>query len=48
LLCRIVIQRRPLFRPWKSFRDQADHQSGIGPSVIGFAPESVIAFNTEQ
>jgi len=28
--CRVVIQRRPLFELWKSFRDQADHESGIG------------------
>jgi hypothetical protein len=45
---RIVIQRRTLFRLWKSFRDQGDHESGIGRLMIGFAPESVIAFNPER
>jgi hypothetical protein len=29
--CRVVIQRRPPLGLWKSFRDQADHESGIGP-----------------
>jgi hypothetical protein len=46
--CRVVIQRRPVFRLWKSFRDQADHESGIGQSVIGFPPESATAFNPER
>jgi hypothetical protein len=46
--CRVVIQRRPLFELWKSFRHQADHESGVNQSEIGFPPESVIAFNAEQ
>jgi hypothetical protein len=33
---------------WKSFRDQTDHESGIGQLVIGFPPESAIAFNPER
>jgi len=31
----------------KSFRDQVDHASGIGQSVIGIRPASVIVFNPE-
>jgi len=34
--CRVVIQRCSPFGLWKSFRDQADHDSGIGQLVIGF------------
>jgi hypothetical protein len=45
---RIVIQRRTLFRLWKSFRDQADHESGIDRLMIGFPPESAIAFKPER
>jgi hypothetical protein len=45
---RVVIQRRTLFRLWKSFRDQADHESGIGRLLIGFPPESATAFNPER
>jgi hypothetical protein len=44
----VVIQRRSPFGLWKSFRDQADHESGIGHSLIGFPSESVIAFNPGQ
>jgi len=46
--CRVVIQRFPPFGLWKSFRDQADHESGIGQLVIGFPSESMIAFNPER
>jgi len=46
--CRVVIQRCSPFGLWKSFRDQADHESGIGQSVIGFPSESMIAFNPER
>jgi hypothetical protein len=28
--------------------DQADHESGIDQSMIGFPPESVIAFDPER
>jgi hypothetical protein len=46
--CRVVIQRCSPVGLWESFRDQADRESGIGQSVIGFPPESVIAFNPER
>jgi len=46
--CRVVIQRYAPFGLWKSFRNQADHESGIGQSVIGFQSESMIAFSPER
>jgi hypothetical protein len=46
--CRVVIQRCSPFGLWKSFRDQADHDSTIGQLVIGFPSESMIAFNPER
>jgi hypothetical protein len=46
--CRVVIQRYSPFGLWKSFRNQADHESGIGQSVIGFQSESMIAFRPER
>jgi hypothetical protein len=46
--CRAVIQRCSPFGLWKSFRDEADHDSGIGQLVTGFPSESTIAFNPDR
>jgi hypothetical protein len=45
--CRVVIQGHSPFGLWISSRNHADHESGIGQSVIGFQSESLIAFSSE-
>jgi hypothetical protein len=45
LLPGVDVQRRYL---WKTFRAEAEQDSGVGQKVFGFGPEFVFAFNPER